>query len=102
MRRSSLDQKTFSLVLAFQTQLPVLLSLCASAKCVSFRLIAASACFRSWISMLPPYQPSTCPVLSNKGKARFRNHRYSPSHLLSRPSPPTAFPPSPPPPLCLI
>src|SRR6266436_9626775 len=47
---------------------------------------SASARFRSSISVFVPYHLMISPESSRSGSARKRNHRYSPSKRLTRPS----------------
>src|ERR1019366_3618419 len=69
-----------------QEKLPVRLRCWPSARNASLRFSAASARFRSSISVFVPYQFTILPVSSRNGQNRNRYHRYSPSKRRRRPS----------------
>src|SRR5258708_6307848 len=85
-RMNSSDWYVFLLVAGFHAQLPVWLSLCASARYALLLWRDSSARLRSSMSIPVPYHLTIFPVSSRSGTLRCRNQRYSPSDRLTRDS----------------
>src|SRR6266436_4301163 len=85
-RMNSSDWYVFLLVVGFHAQLPVWLSLCASARYALLLWRDSSARLRSSMSIPVPYHLTISPVSSRSGTLRCRNQRYSPSARLTRDS----------------
>src|SRR6266853_3315540 len=77
-RKHSSDQYLISPVAGIHAQLPVWLSLCASAKYASLSCSFSSAFLRSSISVFVPYHFTIFPSSSRCGTARLRLHRFEP------------------------
>src|SRR5260370_9428843 len=77
-RYHSSDQYLISPVAGSHAQLPVWLSLCASAKYSSLSCSFSSAFLRSSISVFVPYHFTIFPSSSLSGTARLKHHHYAP------------------------
>src|SRR5260370_33253315 len=85
-RYHSSDQYLISPVAGAHAQLPVWLSLCASAKYASLSCSFSSALLRSSLSVFVPYHFTIFPSSSRSGTARLKHHRYEPDAVPVRPS----------------